>query len=125
MKVTRAMLAFFAVPLLWAGLAYVLGHRLAQGQDFTLLVAMSFAAGMIWLGFVNMSVAAVRKGRPPTAVLYIATAVIGSGIPALVADLVHLRDVFAAVELSLSVMALAAVSSLLFGVIAGLPWRRP
>ena len=123
MKFTRAMLAFFAVPLLWAGLAYVFGHRLAQGPDFTLLVAMSFVFAMVWLGFVNMSVYALRKGRPPTATLYVATAVIGSGIPALVADLIHLRDVFAAIELSVSVMVLAAVSSLLFVVIAGLPWR--
>ncbi len=123
MKFTRAMLAFVTVPFLWAVLAFALGRRLVLSGDLALLTAMSFVAGMVWLGFVNMSVAALRKGKPSAAIPYIATAVIGSGVSALVADLVHSGDVPAALELSGGVVALAAVSSLLFVVIAGLPWH--
>lgn len=124
MKFTRAMLGFAAVPLLWAGLALVLGRRLVATSDLALLSAMSFVAGMVWLAFVNMCVAVLRKGKPPTAILYVATAVIGSGVPAIAADLMHSLDLAAALELGFGVMGLALVSSVLFVVVAGLPWRR-
>ncbi len=123
MKFTRAMLGFVAVPLLWAGLALGLGRRLVGSGDLVLLAGMSFAAGMVWLAFVNLCVAALRRGRPPTVRLYVLTAVIGSGVPAMTADLMHAPDLRAALELGLGVMGLALLSSVLFAAIAGLPWR--
>lgn len=125
MKFTRAMLAFAAVPVLWAVLAFVFGRKLAQGQDFVVLIAMSFAAGLVWLAFVNMCVGVLRRKQPPTAPLYISTAVIGSGGSALVASLIQFHSLAAAIELGFGIAMLALISSALFVVVAGMSWKKP
>lgn len=123
MQFTRAMLAFVTVPALWAALVFLLGQRLVVTGDILMLTVFGFVAGVIWLAFVNMCVYVVRRGKPPTAVMYLATAVVGSGASSLLADLLAAHDLYAAVELSFGVTVLAALSGLLFVAIAGLPWR--
>lgn len=124
MTFNRPILAFCAVPLLWAGLALWLGHRLVGSGDLVYLAAMSAVAAVAWLAFVGLCVRTLRKGQPPTALVYVATAVIGSGLPAIAADLMQGADIAAAVELGFGVMGLAFVSSLLYVAVAGLAWRK-
>ena len=123
MKFSHGLAAFFAVPFLWAGLALVLGRRLVGPSQLVLLAAVSFVFAMIWLAFVNSCAGRLRRGQPPTIPLHVATAVAGSGLPAVVFDLIETHDLAGAVELAAGVMGLALVSSLLFVVVAGLPWR--
>ena len=120
----RAMAGFFAVAALWAVTVWLFASRVLYATDIALPVAMAFAAALAWQGLINMCAGLVRRvtRRPVTAWVYVLIAIVFSGVIAFAGDLLVHVGARGAIELSLTAMVAGLASSLLFAVIAGMPW---